>query len=263
MLLSRWVFCLSLLVLQLSTTIAWAEQRILTAEEPPANYLVDGKVSGTSVDIVKGILRVLKQNTKIEFLPWARAYQIAKTNPNIVIFTAGRSKDRIDHGFHFIGPVISRNHVLWKRKGSAITIRDLEDVISGNWTIAGVNQDWRTKLFESRGAHIVRIASHRQGIKMLLKGRVDLWISSDFEAPSVAKEANIEMGDMEIAYIIKTAPSFIMVSKDSSTEFVKSWRGAFAELQKTRFFKNTAQKWSGILDFDLGYQADKGFYILK
>lgn len=260
---SRLPFFLLLLVFKLNATVAWAEQRILTADEPPANYLIDGELSGTTVDIVKGMLKVLNQDTKIEYLPWARAYQVAKIKPDIVIFTAGRSKDRIDHGFHFIGPVISRKHVLWKRKDSAINIRGLEDIISGNWTIAGVNQDWRTILFEGRGAHIVRIASHHQGIKMLIKGRVDLWISSDLEAPSVAKEENIDMGDMEIAYVIKTAPSFIMISKDSSKEYVKSWRDAFAELQKTEFFKKIAQKWSDILDFELGYQADKGFYILE
>jgi hypothetical protein len=53
-----------------------------------------------------------------------------------------------------------------------------------------------------------------------------------------------------------------MLSQDTSREIVKRWRNAYWEMQKTGFFKKTAKKWSELLEINLGYAVDKGFYLI-
>lgn len=93
-----------------------AIERIVTAEETPTNYTINGEVTGTTTAIVREILRLLDREVEIEIFPWARSMRIAQKEPNVIIFTAGKSSERINHGFHFLGPVSTRKHVLYKKK---------------------------------------------------------------------------------------------------------------------------------------------------
>ena len=236
--------------------------RIVTNEEPPTNYYSEeGKFIGTTVDIVEEIKRYLNLNVKIEVMSWARAYDIAKKDSNVIIFTAARTQERIDHGFHFIGPVITRKHLLWSKKGSAFNINSIEDIKDQNLRVGAMRGDWREKYFIDLGLSIDNVTSHKQNLMKLLEGRIDLWVSSDIEAPLIAKEVGVDMGEIEIAYIFKEASSYIMLSKDTPEETVEEWKKAYAEIQKTDFFENTSKKWSNTLGSEVGYAKDTGFFI--
>ncbi len=238
------------------------ELRILTAEEAPMNYYLDnGTFSGTSTDIVKEIVRYLKLDTEIEVLPWARAYMYSKRSPDIAIYTAGRTQERIDLGFYFIGPIITRNHGLWSLKNNHISINNLQDIKDMNLTIAGMRGSWRSKYFIDMGINVEEVTSHELGLRKLFAGRIDLWISSYIEAPEIAEIENVDIEQIEMLYIFKEAPSFIMISKDSSEENINKWENAYSEIQKTDFFENATEKWSNILGIDLNYSIDKGFFV--
>ncbi len=238
-----------------------AEMRVLTADEPPTNYQQQGKIIGLSVDVVRAMLAQMEQRDRIEMLPWARAYEIAVSKPNIVIFTAGRSQERVDHGFHFIGPLASRKHILWKKKNSILTVTSDADVIADGLSIVGLRQDWRTKYYKRLQAQVMEVSSPKKGLQMLLLGRADLWISSDLEAPAVAEQIGVSMNALEIAHIFKEAPSYMMLSRDSDPKLIQDWRHAFSKLRETDFFAKTARKWSDILHYQLGHTPETGFYI--
>ncbi len=238
------------------------ELRIVTNVEPPTSYYSEeGKFTGTTTDIVEEIERYLNLNVKIEVMSWARAYHIAKKDPNVVLFTAARTQERIDHGFHFIGPVITRRHLLWSKKGSAFNINSIQDIKDKNLRLGVMRGDWREKYFLDRGLNLENVTSHKQNLMKLLKGRIDLWVSSDIEAPLIAKEVGADMGEIEIAYIFKEASSYIMLSRDTPKETVEKWQKAYAEIQKTDFFENASRKWSKILGLEVGYAKDTGFFI--
>ncbi|MEP3248402.1 MAG: ABC transporter substrate-binding protein [Sneathiella sp.] len=245
----------------LACSPARAEMRVLTTDEPPTNYKQQGKITGISVDIVRAMLTQMEQPDRIEMLPWARAYEIAVTKPNIVIFTAGRSQERIDHGFHFIGPLTSRKHILWKKKNSALTVTSDAHAVADGLSIVGLRQDWRTKYYKGLQARVMEVSSPKKGLQMLLLGRADLWISSDLEAPAVAEQVGVSMNALEIAHIFQEAPSYMMLSRDSDPKLIQDWRHAFSKLKETDFFAKMARKWSGILHYQLGHNPETGFYI--
>ena len=256
---------LVILVIQgfLYSWIAGAEIRVLTTEEPPTNYSKGDRIVGFSVDVIQAILRELNETARIEMLPWARAYEIAKRTPNVVAFTVGQSQERINHGFHFIGPLASRKHILWKRKGSLVSLENENQVIQKRWVVAGMRQDWRLKYFARKKARVMEAVDPMKGLRLLMMGRADLWISSDMEAPAVSRRIGAHMKDLEIAYVFKEAPSFLMFSRDSDPKIIKAWQDAFSRLQKTDFFQKTARKWSKILDYELHYAPKTGFQIFR
>jgi len=240
------------------------KMRIVTNEEPPTNYhLEEGEFTGTTVDIVEEIKRYLNLDVEIEVMPWARAYETAKTDSNVVIFTAARTQERIDHGFNFIGPVITRKHALWSKKGNNFNISSIEDIRDQDLRIGVMRGDWREKYFIDRGFSVDSVTDHRQNLVKLLERGIDLWVSSDIEAPPIAREAGVSMEEIEIAYVFREASSYIMLSKDTPEETVKEWEEVYAEIQKTDFFEDTSKKWSSILGSEVGYANDTGFFIRK
>ena len=58
-------------------SLAAEELTILTENLPPLNYLKNGKLVGSSVEIVQEIQKRLGSQEPIQVYPWARAYQMA------------------------------------------------------------------------------------------------------------------------------------------------------------------------------------------
>jgi ABC-type amino acid transport substrate-binding protein len=238
-----------------------SQVRILTTEEPPTNYTFQDKLVGTTIDIIEEIKRLLNLNVRIEVKPWARSYKIAKEEPGVVIFTAGRTQERVQHGFYFIGPVITRKHALWCKKGKTYNVTSINDIKAMNLNIGSMRGDWRTKFFLDQGIKVQEVANHELNLVKLLKGRFHLWVSSDVETPPILKKLGYDMDVIEIAYVFKEAESYIMLSKDTSKDIVEKWQNAFATIQKSDFFEKASKKWSDILGFELGYSKEKGFFV--
>ncbi|MCP4159338.1 MAG: transporter substrate-binding domain-containing protein [Deltaproteobacteria bacterium] len=137
---------LILWVVQINAT----EIKIYTNDSIPTNYKENGKLIGTTVDIVEEIQKYLKKDVKIEVYPWARAYALSKKEPNIVIFTAAKTQERLDYGFQYLGPVITRKHTLYMKRGDGFTINTLEDIKNQKLYAGCLLGDWRSKFLKNR-----------------------------------------------------------------------------------------------------------------
>ena len=238
--------------------------RIVTSEEPPMNYYSDeGEFIGTNVDIVEEIKRYLDLDVEIEVMPWARSYLIAKENPNVAIFTASKTQERVDLGFSFVGPLITRKHILWARKGSNFNINSIQDVKDQDLRIGAMRGDWREKYFVDLGFDVEDSTNHEQGLRKLIEGSIDLWALSEMDAPLHARALGINAEEIEAAYVFREALSYIMLSKGTPEETVKEWEKAFEEIQGTDFFEKASEKWSSILGSEIGYTKDMGFFARR
>lgn len=249
-------------LLILVVTLSNANQfRILTNEEPPTNYLdKNQQVIGITVDIINKLKEKANINANVELITWARAYIIAQKKANILIFTAGKSKERIDLGFHFIGPITTRKQVLFSKVSSDFGISNLRDIKNKKLTIGAMREDWRFKYFKNKGIKVKDVSDHQQNAQKLIMGRIDLWATSNIEAPIILEKANIPQNKIKEAFVYSEAKSYIMISKKTPNKKVKELKKIFFELQKTDFFKNTAKKWSNILNINLKYTREKGFF---
>lgn len=69
----------------------------ITETLPPYNYIENGTLIGTSVDILLRSLsavNVHKKSTDIKVYPWARAYKILITTPNTCTLSTVKSPER-------------------------------------------------------------------------------------------------------------------------------------------------------------------------
>ena len=246
-----------------TSNLAASAERLLTTEERPVNYLEQGKLTGITTDVVREILKRLNRPIKIEILPWARLMRIAGDHANIVVFTAGRTQERINQGFHFLGPVTTRKHALWELKENPINIRVASDVINQHLRIGGLMKDWRTIYWKKLGAIVDETTTHHQSLVKLYHNRVDLWISSDLEAPSACRIIQTDCAEIKIAYVFKEAPSFIMFSKGTSPKIIKEYTATFAAMRQTDFFEKEAEKWSRKLNLNILYSPETGYRIVN
>ena len=72
------------------------ELLILTENLPPLNYVENGVLVGPAVEIVQEIQRRIGSDENIQVYPWARAYQTALEEKNIILFCMTRTNERED-----------------------------------------------------------------------------------------------------------------------------------------------------------------------
>lgn len=73
---------------------------------PMGSYqtMVDGEVAGSNTLWVRQLLNEAGLDANFVIYPWARAYQLARTEPNVLIYAMARLPER-ESQFHWIGPI--------------------------------------------------------------------------------------------------------------------------------------------------------------
>jgi len=234
--------------------------RLITSPWPPSNDLdEEGRPTGLAVDVVQALKQRVGETAPIEVIPWARGYLTAQTVPNVMLFTAGRTQERLDMGFEFIGPIVMWSHVLLAPTGSPLKVPDLAAAKAQNLTVAGVRGSWQINLVADAGITVVETEDHETGARMLLAGRVDLWITSRLQASAVLQGLGRRGDAVTPVYTVRRSPSYLMISKGTDPALLESWRQAYADLLLTDFFDRTARKWGAKLRLPLGFREDEGF----
>lgn len=98
-----------------------------TEEWPPYNFEQDGKVRGIAADLLRAACVRAGLTCAIEMVPWARAYHLARHEPNTIVYTTARKPEREDE-FVWIGPIMNRITWLYGHPGSEKKVRELKDL---------------------------------------------------------------------------------------------------------------------------------------
>ncbi len=76
------------LIILLNFQVSMAETiSVVTESTYPYRYLENDKVVGITVNLVEAVLNRANLDYQISIYPWAKAYKIAKTTPNVLIFS--------------------------------------------------------------------------------------------------------------------------------------------------------------------------------
>ncbi len=229
------------------------ELQILTCEEPPMNYKEEELITGFTTDIVREIMRRTQHVEEIQLLPWKRVYRTGLETPDVVLFTAARTEER-ENLFHWVGPVVQKRWILFSKKGAEFTSQRFDDLKTVK-QISVMRNDARHRLLEDNGFENIFVTEdHVHGLKMLLKNRVALWASSDFEAFIIAQKAGLDPNLIEEHFVMKTIYSYILISKQTDIRTVSQWQEAFKQIQQDGTLDNIAENWAKKLDMPLTAQ---------
>lgn len=91
----RFKFAIGILVMLLLPAVVGAQElTIISENNPPFNFVKHGSPTGSSMEIVREMLRRMNRTDTIQILPWARGYDLALSRPNVVLFSTARTNQR-------------------------------------------------------------------------------------------------------------------------------------------------------------------------
>ena len=234
-----------------SSQATGSELLINTLEEPPGSFIDDsGKLTGISVDVVKEIQRRVGNTDPIKVFPWARTYNNALTRPNVVAFTAARTKER-ENKFHWIAKIARSRYSFFIRKGDQISISTIDD--AKKLSAVGVMRSsvWEQYLRTEGLTNLDLVATHELNVKKLLAKRIPAIYLNSFGLLRVCKKTKIECNKIYPIFSTKTVESYIIMSKNGTpVETVNQWVHAAQEIKKDGTYKRIALKWMNYLKFN-------------
>ncbi|MFF7708955.1 substrate-binding periplasmic protein [Pseudomonas sp. NPDC007930] len=142
-------------------------------EESSYTYYLQGELAGPLTYLTQALLARAKLDYAISVYPWARAYDMALAEPNVLIFPILRTAER-EARFKWVGEFAQIHSVLYRRS-------DRQQVQLGRWqdaqryTVGVVRDDFREVFLRGQGfTRLVVSASPQESVRKLLNGQVDL-----------------------------------------------------------------------------------------
>jgi len=200
------------------------------------------ELTGWGVEIVQEIMARTGSQTRIEPLPWARAFDTVLNTPNTALFSTTLTEER-DRQFHWVGPFVRLQWIFIARKDSGIVINSLEDAKKVG-SIGTYIEDARDRFLLQNGfLNLDRSTSNVANYRKLMRGRLDLVAATPIGVVETAEEAMVDIADLEVAYVIKEMDLYLAINKDSDPEVVQAWKEAFVSMQKDGTFAAIFSKW--------------------
>lgn len=204
---------------------------VVTEDAPPYNFVTNGQLKGPGPDIAKAILNDLKIDSKINVYPWARAYNMAKTQENVLIFSMARNDAR-EHMFKWVGKIAPYNVYFFKLANrSDVVVKNLND--AKKYNIGGVTADVKAQTLQSLGfKNLDLISKDEINLKKLKGKRIDLMPSTMLTMESFSKKLGFKNSDFEPVYKINELSTdlYMAFSNKTSDVIVNKFRKSLKKL---------------------------------
>lgn len=235
--------CWLVITLSLSASIHAQTLDIYTEDWPPVSYANAGKAEGMAVDVVQALQARLGSNQPIQVVPWARGYKAVLEEPNVMLFTMGRSEER-EKLVVMLGPIAISNTALYTRKGNAATLRRLLGNDLRKYTVGAYRSSIFADTARKKGyLNIDQAATPQVIANMLLAKRFDLWVEGSLVVPSILKEIGHAPDEVEQVLVLDSLELYLAFSKKTPSSIIKAWEDALRWLKKEGTYAKIHQKW--------------------
>jgi polar amino acid transport system substrate-binding protein len=210
---------------------------LVTEIFPPYQYkdTVDNRLIGISTEIVREIQKGLKDESKIKAYPWPRAVKLVSKKKNTAIFSMLRTKER-EHKYKWVGPIAKMQLVFFKKKGSRITLKSIDDakkVGKIGVTQKVANYDiLKEKGFKN--LDVIKSGVDEKNIKKLIVGRIDLWPALKTAGLYNARIMGFKGEIVPIENVtIFDGDLYIAFNKQTDDAIIKKWQKELDRLKKS------------------------------
>ena len=202
---------------------------------PPYQVMNDkGELQGWAADKVKSIFYNASVDYNVKIYPWARAYQLALTEPNVFIFSLLRTDER-EQLFQWIAPLCMIKFSFYRLKNRPdIQVNSLAE--AKNYLIAAqkgqASAEYLLRLGFEPEKHLSISYNNDNFIKMLAFGRVDLIVlsSTHFQSLINTKSPYTEIIEPIFPINYLTRNLYLASSVNSPPEIIKRLNNAYDEL---------------------------------
>ena len=204
--------------------------RVVTEIYPPYQFLDQSRnLQGCSVNVIKALFKQAGDKLKIEIMPWARAYVTAKNNKNTLIFSIVRTKIREPH-FYWIGKIQHIKNYFWGLKSKYNKVKlTFDEIKNSPIAITNYSTDDETLTQTFNALKLDRVTNLNQGIKMLLRNRVDFVLDSKISIRNRFKAMKLDISKIISVYNLPALNYDLNIAMNihSDIKLVKQYKSAF------------------------------------
>ena len=165
---------------------------------PPLVEIKDNQPpSGLSIDLVKTLFNRAEIPYKFSFYPPRRALDKATRKSQLCTFPVDRNQQR-EANYRWIGPVSVSRYAFFSKSNDSIRLFTLAD--AKKYSIAVFSGSAIGNYLKQAGFQVHETNYVDQGLRMLDKGNVSLWVSEIHSAETLAKKYNISSIEAEIIF---------------------------------------------------------------
>lgn len=223
---------------------ASAETIETVTEDSSYSYMQDGKVGGAAGRIVEALLKQAGlDDYRMAIYPWARAYDRALREPNVIIYPILRTADR-ENLFKWVGHLDWTLPILYKLRATpSLRIATLQD--ARPYRVGVLRDDYREKYLRDQGfTRLVVAASNQENFNRLLNAQVQLVAMPERDARKFCADAHVPFETLEKAYAMDdlSREIYIAFSRATSDEIVDRVRTAYEQLQQSAVIERLLQE---------------------
>ena len=165
----------------------------LTEENPPLNYMKNGRLVGLSAAVVSEMTRRSELAADVKLVAWSDAFQRAQTDPSACVFSTARLPAR-NSMFQWVGPISRGYWSAFALDGFADYVPKVDDLKKYRIGVVG---DARARYLRQRGfANLVEVERDTENPPKLTldpkkEGGIDLWITQGFMAAEIARKVGV------------------------------------------------------------------------
>lgn len=212
------------------------ELEVVTEDWPP--FIIKGEeVSGVVTKNIREILAKTDIKYSINIYPWARSFHLAKSNPNILIYSILRTKQR-EAKFNWICPIYKSTSIhAYKLTSNEININSLESIRTGVVGVMRGDHGYSFLVQEGfkEGVNLDLSSNEEINLKKLITGRVDVVIQAKESLNYRLKSIGVEGLDMVSGLVIgegKSVEHCMALSLGTKPETINKIRKGFKLWQK-------------------------------
>ncbi|NQZ86609.1 MAG: transporter substrate-binding domain-containing protein [Colwellia sp.] len=206
-----------------------------TENYPPANYLVNDKLKGISVDTLKAIWKHLNiSEQEIQIVPWSRGYRFTLDENNTALFTMSKTQPR-ESLFKWVGPIFNSTHVLMAKKSKNFHFSTLGKVFYHN--VATVEGDIAEISLHEVGfpsSNMATVSQIKQAFLMMQSDRVDMIAISIHGFSYLAKQLGFDEDDYEQVWHVNKIGNYFAFNINTADEVINTYQKAFDDIAKQR-----------------------------
>ncbi|WP_167761407.1 substrate-binding periplasmic protein [Duganella callida] len=215
---------------------------VVTEDFAPYSYVECGRITGYSTELVETSLRRTKAGYSIHIYPWARAFRMARSQPNVLIFSVVRTPER-EHQLQWIAPIAPRSVYVYKLAARRdVQVRALADL--GRYRVAATRGDVVEEQLHALGLEADLATLDESNLRKMVAGRVDLMVASELSMKAICHNAHVSCGLLERTIAMPgVGEYYVAASLGTPAATVRALRDEFAKMKASSFMQQTADKY--------------------
>ncbi|WP_448546919.1 substrate-binding periplasmic protein [Thalassotalea fusca] len=220
----------------------------VTEDLPPLQIEQDTKPPiGAAVDIINWLINDAKLDATIKVYPWARSYEMALKEPNVVIFSILRSPDREPH-FQWVGQIYTiRSYFAALKTRQDISISSIED--AKKYAVGSIRHDLAETYLLEKGfvpkKNLYVSSKYPILWQMLFSGRTDIAFTNSVLWQHEISHTGLDPQKVKLVYEIEDISSSLYIAASSTTSrtIVEKLTASLNKLKSSQHYHAILDKW--------------------